>query len=223
MGPTIFSKTSREHSLTAHLRIWYIPDSDDVGLNASVSWDQWEPESLLNEQGGGSAILPSHDFLAKLAEAQGHSGRSRLEINDRVTLEIEEGSISFWDAGAFSPTQAKVTLVLNEANFLFLDALSIIEDGYQRKKSVRDVEYTVVEDLLLNLTAENPDLLHTYHPREFEYFVAALLTKLGFSNVRLSRLIPTLLTSALRSLCISLSSTYPFAARVPWALFNSIE
>lgn len=150
-----------------------------------------------NEYGGGSGWINAHDFLEALAKNQANSFSSgRLELQrsennswmlDNVIIAFSEGSIEIHISGNRYFPPAGVHLDVNDVNFLFLDSLSVIEASYNHKKDPRDIELSVIEQAFIELTSRTPELVHSYHPREFEYFVASLLTNIGFSSVKLSR------------------------------------
>jgi hypothetical protein len=80
---------------------------------------------------------------------------------------------------------------VSQINFdaLFLDSLSVIENSEPRLRTARNILKGPAEASLLDLVNRSPELLHSFSPREFEYFVGAFMTNAGFSQVRLSRFV----------------------------------
>lgn len=70
---------------------------------------------------------------------------------------------------------------------LFLDSFSVIENSELKKRTERDILISDAEHSIIKIVSGNPELLFNFKPRDFEVFVAHMLTEIGFSNVRLSR------------------------------------
>jgi len=69
----------------------------------------------------------------------------------------------------------------------FLDSYSVVENSEPRRRTARDILPGPAEEAIVRIAGEQPDILHSFSPREFETFVGAFLTHCGFSRVRLSR------------------------------------
>lgn len=72
-------------------------------------------------------------------------------------------------------------------DLFFLDAFSVVEDQESQLRDPRELVLGQPEKVLLDVAKNNPETLHLITPRDFEVFVAALLTDAGFGNVKLSR------------------------------------
>jgi hypothetical protein len=145
------------------------------------------PDAQFNSVSAGSMRINDQAYLHALCNVR--LGREcRLDGADETSLILTPAHVSFRYRSLYGPPPPDaIPLSSRESDFLFLDSLSAIEDGYLRKKDPRAISLTLVERRLLNITTDNPALLHSYNPRLFEYLVASLLTALGFSRVRLSR------------------------------------
>jgi hypothetical protein len=92
---------------------------------------------------------------------------------------IRNGVFRFRNCGTLSTPVPDIGLSEQDHHFLLLDALFAIESSWHRKASEREIQFGLVERALLDITTNEPELIHRFDPREFEYFVAALLASLG--------------------------------------------
>lgn len=69
----------------------------------------------------------------------------------------------------------------------YLDTFSVLENSEPRKRSSRTILLSEAEEALLDIVKSKPHSIQNLSPRELEVFVGVTLTKVGFSNVRLSR------------------------------------
>ncbi len=70
---------------------------------------------------------------------------------------------------------------------LFLDSFSIIENGEMSQRVARTVEPSVAQRTLISLAQQGRVDVGSMTPREFEAFVARVLSEMGFSKVELRR------------------------------------
>lgn len=157
--------------------------------------DDFDPgESQMNSASHGVAEIDARSYLDALIKHQSGEQKTELKLplhnlkhDSPASLIFVSNAIIFNHGDRYSPDHASINLEPVASNFLFLDSLSVIEDHYDSKKNPRDIELSTVESFFVELTKANPELMHSYSPRLFEYFVAATLTELGFSNVKMSR------------------------------------
>lgn len=184
----ILYKTTKDG--TGSIGITHRSEGDMVRIFSD--FETMEANEGQNDTNYASVAIESQAFLGILATLQsGDIDTYEADLDDRMRsinsyLTISRETIHLGTSTS-DPSLPYYHLEPNESDFLFLDSLSVIEDGYERKKNPRIISLSPVEQCFLDLTATAPDLMHSYNPRQFETFVASLLTRLGFSNVELSR------------------------------------
>jgi restriction system protein len=180
---SIFDKTHRYARRESHayskIDFWYDEPKREVTIE--VYLDNGEQWGDVNQFGQGKEVVEEGKFLELMAEL------ALTRCCEIGSARISGGVFSMSMPGRYAPSMPDVDLSAEERNFIFLDALSVIESSWRRKASEREIELGVVELALLRIVTGEPELLHKFDPREFEYFVAALLTSVGYQNVTLSR------------------------------------
>ena len=161
---TIFENKGRSGTVEDTIIIDYLPKEGFVSIKGMFhDYDQYSDRgNYLN----GSGILKITDdaFLDALAKARsgdfvvlGDPLDNKLEIwrQKGTRLILGNGELKFQFMSDWHLQQGSSLSCMNadKLNFLFLDSLSVIEDGYSRKKSPRDIELGIVEKSLLNISS----------------------------------------------------------------------
>jgi len=183
--------SSRSGESAEYLQILHEPNEDLVLVTAVAENGTYgnTPDMQSNEYSEGRICLDAQNYLEAVAFAQTGiivSRKGLIGSDETISFEVGPTGMKVQYFDRYGPP-APTFLTPSEGNFLLLDSFSVIEDGYERKKDTREIDLSVVEDSLLNITSQKPEIIHSYSPRDFEYFVAALLTKIGFSKVTLSQ------------------------------------
>lgn len=183
---TLFHRSiARQNRNYETLSVKYSEAERSINLDGYVDIGFFPPDGDGNQYGGGFCTIFENDFLKFIAEANVRGEQHQFFGDVAVWISGEKFCVNRYDSHA--PSCEGVSFTDNDRNLLFLDSIAVIEDTHYRKSIERKIEFSVSERAFLSLTKDNPQLIHSYHPREFEYFVASLLSGLGFGDVRLSR------------------------------------
>lgn len=173
---TIYSERNGEHFLAIST------DSSDVRCEICKVWHEEADGEIYTDD--LVVATPSEAFLNAVADARlgrvarisGNNPREEVELSTR-SIGVHKGEVTNqWPSPiSFDP--------------LFLDTFSVVENSEPRKRTARDIVLTSAEKVLLDIVAKNMGLVHNFSPREFEVLVGAMLTRMGFSRVKLSRFV----------------------------------